>query len=343
MISESVMSSSDTSRTAPPAELSIVLVAGSGPSGIARTMRHLRAQTARRRMEVLIVAESAAGFDLAALGGGEFAACRIVEVGPITERGDAASRGMLAASSPIVGLIEDHSFPEPEWAEALLRAHAGTWTGVGPAVGNANPESVGSWVNYILAYGGFAPPLPAGERDLLPWHNSSYKRDALAPFADRLGALLEWEGALQAELRSRGHTLYLEPAARTDHSNVSAPWSTVGLNMQRGRILGAQRAERERWPTWRRVLQAAAFPLFPLLQLRHIRPQMQRLPVPPQLRARVFLGVVGTLGVLAVAEAWGLLAGAGDAVARMEDYELHRLRHLSRRDRDAMAAAAAAG
>ena len=329
------MSSSATTGTASVAELSVVLVAGSGPGGIVRTMRHLRAQTARRRMEVLIVAESAAGFDLAALGAGEFAACRIVEVGPITERGAAAARGMRAATSPIVGLIEDHSYPEPEWAEALLRAHAGAWTGVGPAVSNANPESAASWVNYILAYGGFAPPVEAGERNLLPWHNSAYKRDVITPFGDRLGPLLEWEGALQAELLSRGHTLYLEPAARTHHSNVSGLWSTVGLNLQRGRILGAQRAERERWPAWRRALQAAAFPLFPLLQLRFLWPAMRRMPLPPTLRPRVYLGLAATLVVLAAAEAWGLLTGEGDAVARMEDYELHRARHLSRAERQA--------
>ena len=321
----------------------MVLVAGSGPAGIARTMQHLRAQTARQRLEVLIVAESSAGFDLDALGGDAFAACRIVEVGPIVERGAAAAVGILAATSPVVGLIEDHSFPAPEWADALLRAHAGGWTGVGPVVENANPDSAGSWVNYVLSYGGFAPPQEAGERELLPWHNSAYKRDALEPFAARLGALLEWEGALQGELRSRGHTLYLEPAARTHHSNVSRPWSTVGLNMQRGRVLGAQRAERERWPTWRRVLQAAAFPLFPLLQLRHLWPAMRRMPVPPALRTRVYVGIAGTLGVLAVAEAWGLLAGSGDAVARMEDYELHRARHLTRRERELLGAPAPAG
>jgi len=40
-----------------------------------------------------------------------------------------------------------------------------------------------------------------------------------------------------------------------------------------------------------------------------------------------------TLGVLAAAEAWGLLAGEGNAISRMEDYELHRTRHLSRRER----------
>ena len=321
----------------------MVLVAGSGPAGITRTMQHLRAQTARRRMEVLIVAESARGFDLAMLGGGDFAACRIVEAGPITERGAAAAIGMLAASSPVVGLIEDHSYPAPEWADALLRAHAGAWSAVGPAVDNANPESAASWVNYILSYGGFAPPVEAGERDLLPWHNSAYKRDAIIPFGDRLGPLLEWEGALQAELRAQGHTLYLEPAARTAHGNVSRMWSTVGLNVQRGRALGAMRAEREGWPTWRRAVQAAAFPLFPLLQLRHVLASMRRMSVPPSLRPRVYAGLAGTLGVLAAAEAWGLLVGVGDAIARMEDYELHRGRHLSPSERRTLAAPAPVG
>jgi len=339
------MPSTADSHTSPAsgAELSVVLVAGTGPANIVRTMRHLRAQTARRRMEVLIVAETSAGIDLATLAGDRFAGCRIVEVGPIGERGAAAAAGILAATCPIVGLIEDHSFPEPEWAEAMLRAHADGWTGVGPVVYNANPETVGSWVNYVLSYGGFAPPLAAGERELIPWHNSSYKRAALAPFSDRLGALLEWEGALQAELRARGHSLYLEPAAKTHHSNVSRAWSTVGLNTQRGRIMGAQRAARARWPMWRRVLQAAAFPLFPLLQLRHVLPEMRRMPVPPAMRTRVLLAVGATLGVLAAAEAWGLLAGEGDAVARIEDYELHRTRHLARRDMQSSAEPAPAG
>ena len=130
-----------------------------------------------------------------------------------------------------------------------------------------------------------------------------------------------------------GHTLYVEPEARTHHANVSRGWSTLGLNLQRGRILGAQRAARERWPYWRRLVQAAAFPLFPLLQLRHLLPSMRRLSVPDALRPRVYVGLGATLGVLAAAEAWGLLAGEGDAVGRMEDYELHRTRHLSSQER----------
>jgi hypothetical protein len=318
--------------------LSVVLVAGSGLPGIARTLRHLRSQTARDRFELIVVAESARALDVHALGGDAFAACRAIEVGPIRQRGDAAAKGIRAATAAIVALIEDHSYPEPEWAEAFLRAHEGPWTVVGPAVANANPEYVASWVNYALTYGIFAPPLPAGERDLLPWHNSAYKRDALAPFSDRLGALLEWEGSLQDELRASGHTLYLEPAARTHHANVSRAWSTLGLNVQRGRIMGAQRAEREKWPYWRRLAQAAAFPLFPLLQLRHTLPALRRMSIPDALRPRVYVGVGAALGLLAAAEAWGLLTGAGNAMRRMEDYELQRTKHLSRRERRDLAA-----
>jgi len=335
------MSNSSATVPAPTssvAALSVVLVAGSGLAGITRTLRHLRAQTARDRIELIVVAESARTVDAGALGGDVFAACRVIEVGPITQRGDAAAHGIRAATAPIVAMIEDHSYPEPEWAESFLRAHDGPWTVVGPAVANANPGYVASWVNYVLAYAIFAPPLAAGERDLLPWHNSAYKRAALAPFSDRLGALLEWEGWLQDELRATGHTMYLEPSARTHHANVSRGWSTVGLNVQRGRILGAQRAAREKWPYWRRLVQAAAFPLFPVLQLRYLLPSMRRMSIPAALRPRVYASLGATLGVLAAAEAWGLLAGEGNAISRMEDYELHRTRHLSRRERRDLAA-----
>ena len=332
------VSSSGTPQTSSVAELvRVVLVAGSGPAGIARTMRHLGAQTARRRMEVLVVAESSAGFDLAALGGGEFAACRIVEMGPITERGAAAAIGMRAATSPtVVGLIEDHSYPEPEWAEALLSAHTAGGAGVGPAVEQREPR-VGGELGELhpRRTGASRRRLPGGERPAALAQLGPYKRDALAPFGDRLGALLEWEGALQAELRARGHTLYLEPAARTHHNNVSAAVVHRRPEHAARAIPAAQRAERERWPAWRRMLQAAAFPLFPLLQLRHVR-----LPVPSSPRPRGYprpLGMplgcsraVRSLGSAHRRRA-GLLAGEDDAVARMEDYELHRARASSRR------------
>ena len=130
-------------------------------------------------------------------------------------------------------------------------------------------------------------------------------------------------------LRANGHTLYLEPRARTHHTNVSRIDSTFGLNIQRGRLLGAQRAEREGWPIWRRMAQAAAFPLFPLLQFRHAAPKIREMAIPRELATKVHAGLFATLCVMAAAEGWGLVMGAGDAVLRMEDFELYRDRHLT--------------
>lgn len=323
-----------------PAALSVVLVASGGVSSVDRTMRHLRSQSARRAMEVIVVAPSNDTTTAEAFDDGTFAALRVVAVGPITARGDAAARGIQAATAPIVGLIEDHSFPEPGWAAALISAHAGPWAGVGPAVENANRKSVMSWVNFILSYGAFAGIVESGERDILPWHNSAYKAEALAPFADRLGALLEWEGALQEEMRASGHRLYLEAGARTHHMNVSGMLSTFGLNLLRGRILGALRATRECWPLWRRIVQACGFPLFPLMQLRHMSTAIDRMAVPSALKSRVMLGLTMALVVMAFGEALGLAFGIGDSIAKIEDYELHRTSHLSHGERVEMSRSA---
>ncbi|MEO6525184.1 MAG: glycosyltransferase [Gemmatimonadaceae bacterium] len=315
-----------------PSSITVVIVAVNGTRSIARTVRNLSDQTIRRSIEVVVVAATRDAIDSVALGADAFAAFRVVAVGPITKRGAAAAAGVMAATSAVVALIEDHSFPEPGWAAALVAAHDGPWSGVGPVVENANVLSTMSWVNFILSYGVFSGEQEPGEREILPWHNSAYKRRALDPFADRLGDLLEWEGQLQDALRASGSALYLEPRARTRHMNVSRFDSTLGLNLQRGRLLGAQRAEREGWPSWRRLAQAAAFPIFPFLQLRHAASRIREMPIPRELAAKVHAGLFATLCVMAAAEAWGLVLGAGDAVARMEDYELHRDRHLTGAD-----------
>lgn len=322
-----------TDASAPPPALSVVLVAPSEMATIGRTMQHLRAQTAHRVMEVILVVPSAADLDLEALGRSQFAALRVVEAGAITHRGAAAALGIGQATAAVVGLIEDHSFPEPAWAEALIRAHEGPWTAVGPAVENANPESTWSTANFILTYSDFSGPLPAAERHLLPWHNSAYKRAALEPVGARLGDLLEWEARLQEEIRAAGGTLYFEPAARTHHMNISAFRSTLGLHFQRGRIMAAHRTTTQRFTRWQRILRAAAFPVYPILQLRHFLPAIRRSGTPGSALVRNAPALALALAAMAMGEAAGYLRGLGAAIDRLEDFELHRLAHLSRSDR----------
>ena len=339
MSSPSPDTSSAVERTAEGARISIVLVAGSGWKNATRTLDHLRSQTVASAMEVLVVCAKS---EIRANDHRDhpFQSLVIVPVERISARGTAAAAGMRAASAPLIGLIEDHSFPAPNWAEELIAALGGHWDGVGPIVHNANPESALSWVNFALSYGAMSTG-DSGERELIPWHNSAYKRSALLPVWDRLEELLSWEGWLQRELRSTGRQLFLTASTSTSHLNVSSFTSSLLLNYQRGRGLAATRAADSDWSVLNRTVRAAAFPVYPLMQFRMHAPLLGKfaLPLSLHLRAQALLAV--NLVALAVGEAVGMLLGLGDAIDRMEDFELKRLDHVTARDGDIMATRAA--
>ena len=220
---------------------SVVLVTPTDFDQIRETVHHLLAQTVVDQIELIVVAPSrdALGSDTAELE--HFSAHQIVEVGPITYRGQAAADGVRVAQAPIVGLVEEHAYPEPGYVEALIRAHEGPWAGVTPVIRNANPASAISWVNFYRAYLGLAEPLEAGEVDNVAWHNSAYKRDLLLAFGDNLGTLMDFEGDLLHALRQQGHRFYLEPAAQTRHQNVELLRSMLHLSYRKGRLGAASR------------------------------------------------------------------------------------------------------
>jgi hypothetical protein len=327
-------------RTSSSPDLSVVVVGASGMATIGRTLGCLRAQTAADRIEVLIVTPSAGEIDRDALGAGRFAALRAVEVGPITRRGHAAAAGIREATAPVVALLEDHSYPEPGWAAALLAAHTQPWAGVGPSVENANPGTAISRVTFWFSFAAMSGPQEAGTRTLLPWHNTAYKREILTGYGERLGPLLAWEGDLQDDLLARGHQLYLAPAARTHHLQGSAFTAALGIHFQCGRILGGQHAEKERLPWWRRAAYAAAMPVLPLVHIRRAAPELHRMGVTTRDMVADGPTLLTMLAAMAIGEAVGYLSGVGDATDRLQRYDLYRAAHLSRRERRVAAAMA---
>jgi len=314
----------------PPA-FSVVLVTPTDFDQIRETVHHLLAQTVLSQMELIVVAPSrdALGTETAELD--RFPAHQIVEVGPILYRGQAAAEGIRVAQAPIVGLVEEHAFPEPGYAEALLRAHEGPWAAVSPVIRNANPESVISWVNYYRAYLGLAEPLEAGEMDNVAWHNSAYKRDLLLAFGDELGPLLDYEGDLLHALRKQGHRFYLEPDAQTRHQNVELFRSLLHLSYMKGRLGAASRVAAEGWPMWKRLVYVAGSPLIPLMYVPALRDGLTRTRQPAGRLARTLPFLSLSLAINAFGESIGLLGGAEGLKHKMEAYELNRSRYLSRR------------
>lgn len=312
-------------------EFSVVLVTPTDFDQIRETVHHLLAQTAVDRMELIVVAPSreALGDELAELD--TFPSHQVVEVGPIPYRGQAAAAGVRVAQAPVVGLVEEHAYPEPGYVEALLRAHEAPWAGVSPVIRNANPTSTISWVNFYRAYLGLAEPHCAGEVDNVAWHNSAYKRDLLLAFGDELGTLLDFEGDLLHALKQQGHRFYLEPEAQTRHANVEQLRAMLHLSFLKGRLGAASRVQAETWSLGRRLAYVAGSPLIPLMHVPGFASGLSRTrqPVGRLARTLPFLGL--SLVVNAAGEVVGLLRGASDEKHKMEAYELNRSRFLSRR------------
>ncbi|MEO0556888.1 MAG: hypothetical protein AAF170_01760 [Bacteroidota bacterium] len=312
-------------------DFSVVLVTPTDFDQIRETVHHLLAQTALDRMELIVVAPSreALGGELAELD--LFPSHQIVEVGPVQYRGQAAAAGVRMARALVVGLVEEHAYPEPGYVEALIRAHEGPWAGVSPVIRNANPASTMSWVNFYRAYLGLAEPHCAGEVDNVAWHNSAYKRDLLMAFGDKLGTLLDFEGDLLHALKQQGHRFYLEPEAQTRHANVEHFRALVHLSFLKGRLGAASRVQAENWSLGRRLAYVAGSPLIPLMYVPGFARGLSRTRQPAGRLAQTvpFLGL--SLLVNAVGEVVGLLRGASDEKHKMEAYELNRSLFLSRR------------
>lgn len=305
-------------------ELTVVLP-GELPEMIGKTLQHLRAQSARDRIEVLVVTPSAAGLglDQAAFDGLD---ARIVEVGPIDRLSVALARGVHEARAPVVAMTEGHSYPEPGWAEAHIRAHRDSWAAVGSSMGNANPDSLIGWADLLIAFSRWVDPDRPAEMDALPGHNTSYKRDVLLEHGEDLERLLETEILLHWSLSAKGHKLYLEPAAKTMHLNVSAPWSWTKLRFIGGRVFAADRANG--WTPLRRLTYVVGAPLIPFVRLWRMAPDLRRVARRERLIPRVLPALVAGLAIEAFGEMVGYGVGVTTATRKPIDVELNRDRHV---------------
>jgi len=312
--------------------LSVILITPDNYQSLSKTVSHLRAQSLRERMEIVIVTTQADSLHADEQELGAFQQFRVLEIGPITSVGPAYAAGVRGASAPVVVLGEDHSFPQPGWAEALLRAHEKPWAVVGPMVGNANPTTMMSWADFLLGYGPWLDQTPAGEMEHLPGHNSSYKRDVLLGYGAELDQMLEAESVLHWDLRRKGHRLYLEPAAKTMHVNFNRLSSWIQALFHAGRKFAASRAANERWPLSRRLLFAAASPLIPLVRFRRVIRELRRPGRPQHLLLPVSPTLLFGLAVDAAGQMMGSAFGEGAANEHLMCFEFNRYQHVRKSD-----------
>ncbi len=307
-------------------ELSVILATPDRYETVRETVKHLERQTARDRLEVVFVAPPGGALGVPASGGLRF---RIVEVADVTSLGAAYAAGVREASAPIVVLAEDHSYPSPGWAEALIEAHRQPWVAVGPVVSNGNPESPVAWADFMIGYSRWAAPVPSGEIHDLPGHNSSYKRAVLLEYDAELEMLLEAASVLHWEMRAKGHRFYLEPEARTRHLNHTLLLPVIQQLFFSGRVFAAARARR--WPWSRRVLFTIGAAAIPWIRLRRILRDASRTDLASTWMKGLPLLVLGLIAS-AAGETAGYALGVGGAMKRLSRFEFHRDQKIPRRN-----------
>lgn len=312
-------------------EMSVIVMTPDRYASIRQTMDYLRAQTVRDRLEILLVTPSADRLELDNTVRGDFGAVRVIEVGQLNSTAEARATAICATTAPIVALTEDHSFPEPMWAEALIQAHRQAWAVVGPTAINANPASATSWANFAIEYAEWMDPAPGGVAAHLPGHNSAYKREVLLQYGDALGQWLDAESVLHWDLRAKGYALYLEPSAKIRHWNFSRLLPSLSLRFDCARLFACARARQ--WSFFHCLVYIGGAPLIPLVRLFRILRALLR----PQRRVNGILRFLPSMLLLltfaAVGEAVGYAFGDDGVSQRMADLDFHRERFLNHQDR----------
>jgi hypothetical protein len=308
----------------------VVLATPGDFSAIATTVAHLRRQTVQSQIELILVGSSHGSTAAPVEATQGFAAVRRVATGRMLSIAQANVAGARAASGRVVAFAEDHCFPDPQWAEALLRAHQQPHAVVGPVVRNGNPGSLLSWSDFLLGYGPWMEPSPAGPAPFLPGHNSSYKRDLLLSFGPRLESLMDAEFVLHQELAATGHSVWLEASATTRHMNYSLWRSWIPVQLLGGRITAGTRALS--WSRPKRLFYTAASPLIPFVRFYRAARHALRPGRPVQAALSLPLAAIGLL-LDAIGQGIGFLLGPGSAPSRIALYEYNRIAHVRPADR----------
>ena len=319
----------ETSREGESCEpaMSVILATPDCYETIRKTIRHLRTQTVKHQLEIIIVAPAASELHLNESELKEFCRFRVVEVGQVISIGSANAKGIWQARAPIVALAEDHAFPAPGWAEALIAAHRRPWAAVGAVIRNPNnPENVIAWADFLIGFGEFLDPGESRVVERLPGNNSSYKRDVLLEYGPVLETMMETESLIQKDLRKKGHQLYLESAAQVSHLNFERVSSFFCVKYLSGRVFGAARARG--WPLLYRLLYVTGTPLIPFVRYRRLKKHWDSLRQSRKLPWGVMPMAWCGMLVSATGEMIGCCFGPGHAVRKRAKFEFHRVPHL---------------
>ena len=314
--------------------LSVILATTGRLASVRTTVRHLQRQTVSNQIELIILTPEADNFGLSADETGCFQNFQLIKLERAVPPAIANAKGVCHAHAAVVALTEDHSFPKSDWAEVLIARHKENWAAVGPVVTNGNPVTATSWADYLLGYGPWHENQISGPVRMLPGHNSSYKRDVLLRYEDKLADLLQAESVLHQIMIKKGERLFLENRAVTSHLSFSRLRTLLPAQWWHARQYAATRSRSWRW--WKRAIYFLGAPAIPVVRFVRIVRSDIRFPPRPA-HWQILLVLCADLLADAAGQAAGYLSGAGAAGEFLVKYEYDRSRHITADEARALA------
>lgn len=263
-------------ENSPVPAASVIIVASAGRESIEKILRRLKLQSVAKTLEIIISAHANAVGEIAASPVEGFHSFKVIAA-DLSSSARARAAAFHLTKSPIIILCEDHCFPiGRQWAQLIIEAHNSNYSGVGPVMRNANPNTALSWANLVIEYGPWLYREGAIVSKTIPGHNSSYKREVLASYDEKLSDMLEAEWIMQNQLSDEGHQFLIDPRIIVEHINFSRFYESVRLRLFAGWMFGASRSVA--WGRLRRLLYATSFPAIAVVRLARLMGQFYKCP-----------------------------------------------------------------
>ncbi|MDZ7637298.1 MAG: glycosyltransferase [Bryobacterales bacterium] len=324
------------------AALSVVLIVPNHRDTVLRTITHLRAQSLKERIEILLFGPTMKLLETLRDDLAPFAGFQLVQWGNMRNMAAARGEGFRLARSPLLAHAEDHCFPEPGWAEALVAAFEPDSNGnqpaaAGPLMVNENARTLWSWAAFTLHFSHAAFRETRGPAQYVATHNTCFRKDAVLALGEALDSGIEMEMLLQDRLRAAGHTLSHEANAVTRHVNVSRPVPLLRASFYGGWLFSTVRMREEGWGLGRKLFQLAASPLVPLLQLKRRWSALGRIAGERRLLPWIAFPVLAITTVHTVGEIVGILFPRDAVIEDYSNFENTRMRFVRPEERHLLA------
>ncbi len=227
------------------------------------------------------------------------------------------TRSYPVTRAPIVAHTEDHCVLDPDWAKTALELHRQYPDAavIGAVVENGSPEQLNDWANFFVGHVWDMPGVGEGRRVQSAGLTCvTYKRRAIEGIAS-VGDMGVNEAFHQRALATSGETVLIDDRLRCSHVQSGGVRKAASRTWHAARAGAAMRRAKL---TPRSALRIALTPVLPIVYSAAIARQVAARRYETRRAILAAPYIVGFLGLRAVAEVVGYVAGVGDSASKFD-------------------------